>query len=76
MLFFIKNNPEKLLGKFNKTNETELKTIIIIQLIKLDAEKEILELFKENKAEIIQNYLFGKHKDNPERLFWLYQNGV
>ncbi len=76
MLFFIKNNPEKLLGKFKKTNETELKTKIIIQLIKLDAEKEILEIFKENKTEIIEYYLFRKYKDNPERLFWLYQNGV
>ncbi len=76
MLFFIKNNPEKLLGKFKKTNETELKTKIIIQLIKLDAEKEILEIFKENKTEIIEYYLFEKYKDNPGRLFWLYQNGV
>lgn len=85
MLFFIKNNPKKLYDKYKSINkiykpigydfteDTNMKEAIIVRLIELDAEDELLNIFStDEKNQVIQNYLFEKYKDNPERLYWLY----
>ena len=78
MLYFIKNNPEKLYDKYKSIKsdyieDKKKKEAIIDRLIELKADIELLDIFSfDKKNQFIQNYLFEKYKENPEKLFWLY----
>ncbi len=79
MLYFIKNNPEKLYDKYksikdNYNEDKNMEAAIIVRLIELKADEVLLKIFStDEKNQIIPNYLFEKYKENPEKLFWLYK---
>ena len=78
MLYFIKNNPEKLYNKYKSIKsdyieDKKMKETIIYRLIELKADIELLEIFSfDKKNQFIQNYLCEKYKENPKKLLWLY----
>ena len=80
MLFFIKNNPQKLLSKYSNSEDQNIpeKKKIIKRLIELDAEDELLTLFvRGNKtSKNINNYLFEKYQDDQKQLLWFYNQNI
>ena len=76
MLFFIKNNPQKLLSKYNNSGDQNIseKKKIIKRLIELDAEEQLLTIFiRGNKtSKNINNYLFEKYQNDSKQLLHLY----
>ena len=76
MSFSIKNNPQKLLNEYKKSENQNIleKKRIIEQLVELNAQKELYEIITNdtfNKE--ICNFIFKQNTANNEELFRLYE---
>jgi len=77
MLFLIRNKPKKLLARYLKSNNINLKQEIISILINLDATNEIEFIFENNKLNLaMNNYLFKKYKLDQNKLAYLFDSNL
>ncbi|MDY0016393.1 MAG: WD40 repeat domain-containing protein [Candidatus Delongbacteria bacterium] len=72
MWFFIKNNPDKLLNEFRKTNKKEIQNKIIDRLCELNAGSQLSELIDKGYNDIIAPLLIELFKSDTEELVRLF----